>query len=79
MYTSSNRATVNGNTPPTQTAAQVLQQNRLQQHRIQSFLTDDDGPNTMLAQASTSAEESMAKHRAQASRKIDDIVSKVKG
>ncbi|KAI3552623.1 hypothetical protein CSPX01_00372 [Colletotrichum filicis] len=79
MYAASNRATVNGNAPTPPTEAQVQQAQQLQQHRIQSFLGDNDGPNTMLSRASTSAGESMAKRRAEAARKIDDIMSNLNG
>ncbi|KAK1639701.1 hypothetical protein BDP81DRAFT_391772 [Colletotrichum phormii] len=44
-----------------------------------SFLDDKNGPKTMLSRASTSADESVAKHRTEAARNIDDIMSKVKG
>ncbi|KAK1508636.1 hypothetical protein CTAM01_02422 [Colletotrichum tamarilloi] len=44
-----------------------------------SFLGDNDGPNTMLSHASTSADQSMARRRAEAARKIDDIMSNLNG
>ncbi|KAG7054185.1 hypothetical protein JMJ77_0001254 [Colletotrichum scovillei] len=75
MYAASNRATVNGNTPPPRTEAQVQQAQQLQQNRIQSFLGDNNGPRTMHSHASTSADESMAKHRASAARKIENIMA----
>ncbi|KAK1534139.1 uncharacterized protein CCOS01_02891, partial [Colletotrichum costaricense] len=65
--------------PCPQTATQVLQQERLQQHRIHSFLNDNDGPKTMLSHAPTSPDESMAKHRAEVARKIEDITSNFNG
>ncbi|KAK1481420.1 hypothetical protein CCUS01_04533 [Colletotrichum cuscutae] len=82
MYAASNRATVNGKAnvltyPPTE--AQVQQAQQLQQHRIQSFLGDNDGPNTMLSQATTSADESIARRQAEAARKIDDIIAGLNG
>ncbi|KAL0782870.1 hypothetical protein CaCOL14_000776 [Colletotrichum acutatum] len=79
MDTASNRATVHGTTPSPQTASQILQQKRLQQRRIQSFLGDNNGPRTILSHVSTSAVESVAQHRAETSLKIDDITSKVQG
>ncbi|KAI3555333.1 hypothetical protein CABS01_12378 [Colletotrichum abscissum] len=79
MYAASNRATVNGDTPSPQTEAQILQEQQLRQSRIQSFLSDNNGPKTMLSDNSTSADKSMAKHRAEAARNIEDIMSTLKG
>ncbi|KAL2882517.1 hypothetical protein SGCOL_002258 [Colletotrichum sp. CLE4] len=79
MDTASNRGTVNGDESARRTAVQVLQEQQLQQQRIQSFLDDNNGPKTMLSHAYTSANESTVNHRAVAARKIDDIVSKLKG
>ncbi|UQC74443.1 uncharacterized protein CLUP02_01094 [Colletotrichum lupini] len=79
MYAASNRATVIGDTPSPQTEAQILQEQQLRQSRIQSFLRDNNGPKTMLSDSSTSADKSMAKHRAEAARNIEDIMSTLKG
>ncbi|KAK1542850.1 hypothetical protein CPAR01_06237 [Colletotrichum paranaense] len=79
MYAASNRATVNGNIPPPRTAAQVLQEQQLRQTRIQSFLSDNSGPNTMLSQATTSADESIARRQTETARKIDDITAGLSG
>ncbi|KAK1459301.1 hypothetical protein CMEL01_02300 [Colletotrichum melonis] len=79
MYAASNRATVNGNAPTPPTEAQVQQAQQLQQHRIQSFLSDNSGPNTMLSQAPTSADESIARRQTEAARKIDDITAGLSG
>ncbi|KAJ3950655.1 uncharacterized protein N0V96_001806 [Colletotrichum fioriniae] len=59
--------------------AQVLQDQQLRQTRIQSFLGDNNGPRAMLSQPSTSAEDSMAKRRAEAAHKINDIMSNLDG
>ncbi|EXF83302.1 hypothetical protein CFIO01_04552 [Colletotrichum fioriniae PJ7] len=67
------------NTPPPQTAAQALQEQQLRQTRIQSFLSDNSGPNYMLSHASTSVDNSMARHRAEAARKIDDVMANLNG
>ncbi|KXH41507.1 hypothetical protein CNYM01_04972 [Colletotrichum nymphaeae SA-01] len=79
MYAASSRAIVNGDTSPPRTTAQVLQDQQLRQTRIQSFLNDNNGLNTKLSSASTSADESMAKHRAEAARKIEGIMSNFNG
>ncbi|KAJ3958665.1 hypothetical protein N0V92_004747 [Colletotrichum tropicale] len=69
----SNKAIVNGDIPLDSTAAQVGAANMQQQQRINSFLTDKNGPVPLFGQTNSSA----GRRRNEKAQIINDIIAKV--
>ncbi|KAI8226198.1 hypothetical protein K4K53_006115 [Colletotrichum sp. SAR 10_77] len=69
----SNKAIVNGDIPVDPSAAQVGAANMQQQQRINSFLTDKNGPVPLFGQTNYSA----GRRRNEKAKIIKDIIAKV--
>ncbi|KAJ0169075.1 hypothetical protein CTA2_1 [Colletotrichum tanaceti] len=50
---------------------------RLQYERLQLFAGDDEAPNTMMPHMTTSFKKSVAKHKKNMAKKVNEIMSKV--